>query len=115
MTPPPRLFELRTYQAAPGKSKALGERFRTHTVALFARHGMEVVGFWVPRQADGTPTNQLVYLLAFADREMATAAWDAFRADPDWLSAKADSERDGSLTTSVESVYLDPTDYSPMT
>jgi hypothetical protein len=114
MTPPPRIFELRTYQAVPGRAEALAERFRAHTLGLFARHGMELVGFWVPRQADGTPTEQLVYLLAFPDREAASASWDAFRADPDWVSAKADSEPNGPLTASIESVFLDPTDYSPL-
>jgi hypothetical protein len=115
MSATPRVFELRTYQAAPGRAAALHDRFRTHTLGLFARHGIEVVGFWVPRGADGTPTDRLVYLLAFADRAAATAAWDAFRADPDWVAAKAGSEQDGSLTTSIESVFLDPTDYSPLT
>jgi hypothetical protein len=31
----PRVFELRTYYAAPGKMKALHERFRTHTNKCF--------------------------------------------------------------------------------
>jgi hypothetical protein len=115
VTTPSRVFELRTYQAGPGQASALNDRFRTHTLGLFARHGMEVIGFWVPREADGTPTDRLVYLLAFADREAAAAAWEAFRVDPDWVAAKADSERDGPLAVSIESVWLDPTDYSPLT
>lgn len=108
-----RLFELRTYHAAPGKLDALHARFRDHTVGLFAKHGITVVGFWTPDGQEG-PDGTLVYLLAFDDRDAADAAWDAFRADPVWIAARADSERDGPLTSSIESVYLHPTDYSPL-
>ena len=34
--------------------------------------------------------------------------------DPEWVAAKKASEADGSLTVKVESVYMAPTDYSPM-
>lgn len=114
MTATSRVFELRTYQAAPGKLDALEARFRDHTVALFARHGMDVVGFWVPLDGDGRPTETLVYLLAFDDRAAADRAWGAFREDPDWIKARADSEVDGRLTSSVESVFMTATDYSPL-
>ena len=33
---------------------------------------------------------------------------------PDWVAAKKASEVNGSLTSKVESVYLTPTDYSPL-
>jgi hypothetical protein len=61
---PNRLFELRTYHAAPGKLAALQARFANHTLGLFARHGLTVVGFWVARDANGQPGDDLVYLLA---------------------------------------------------
>src|SRR5262245_6925047 len=35
-----RVFELRTYYAAPGKLNDLHARFRDHTMALFEKHGM---------------------------------------------------------------------------
>jgi hypothetical protein len=43
-----RCFELRTYYATPGKLEELHARFRNHTLKLFKKHGMEVVGFWGP-------------------------------------------------------------------
>ena len=109
-----RLFELRTYHAAPGKLDALQARFANHTLSLFAKHGLTVVGFWVARDADGQPGDDLVYILAFQDSEAREQAWEAFRADPDWLKARADSEADGPLVLSLESVFLDPTSYSPL-
>jgi len=109
-----RVFELRTYHTPPGKMPALHARFRDHSIALFERHGMKVVGFWVPTDADKGSADTLVYVLAHQSRAAADASWAAFRADPEWVKVKAESEKDGSLTTKVESVFMSPTDYSPM-
>ena len=40
-----RVYELRTYYAAPGKLDALNARFRDHTCKLFEKHGMTNVGY----------------------------------------------------------------------
>ena len=93
---------------------ALQARFANHTLSLFAKHGLTVVGFWVARDADGQPGNDLVYLLAFPDSQAREQSWEAFRVDPDWLKARTESEADGPLLNSLESVLLDPTSYSPM-
>ena len=108
-----RVFELRTYHAAQGKMDALNARFRDHTNALFKKHGMEIIGFWQPadpKEADKT----LIYILAYPSKEAADKSWKAFREDPDWIRAKKDSEKDGVLVDKVESVYMSPTDYSPI-
>ena len=112
--PDPRVFELRTYHAAPGKFEALHARFRDHTNAFFKKHGMTVVGFWVPTDADKGSADTLVYVLAFKDRAAATAAWRAFGTDPEWVKVRDESQKDGSLTTKIESVFMAPTDYSPL-
>ena len=110
------VFELRTYVAAPGKLDALHARFRNHTLALFRKHGMEVVGFWVPLDKDKEVEagNTLVYILAFKSRAAAADAWKAFVADPAWVSAKKASEVDGPLVARLESVFFAGTDYSPL-
>jgi hypothetical protein len=110
---PARVFEMRTYYAHPGKMQALHERFRKHTCKLFEKHGMTLVGFWSPidqKEAE----NKMVYILAFPSRAAAKKAWDGFRNDPDWKTAKDASEKDGPLVAKVESVYLNATDYSPV-
>jgi hypothetical protein len=107
-------FELRTYLTAPGKLAALNTRFRDHTCALFQKHGMTLVGFWTPAPGQPGADNTLIYLLQHASKEAAEASWKAFRADPEWIKAKAASEVDGSLTEKVEGLGLLPTDYSPM-
>jgi hypothetical protein len=108
-----RVYELRTYTAAPGKFDALNKRFRDHTVKLFSKHGMQHVGYWTPADAP-LSENTLIYVISHASREAAKKSWDAFRSDPEWIKARDESQKDGSLTTKVESVYLNPTDYSPI-
>ena len=108
-----RVFEMRTYYAAPGKMKALHARFRDHTCGLFKKHDIELVGFWSPIDAKEAE-QKMVYVLAYPSKEAADKAWQAFRADPAWLKAKGDSEVGGKLVERLESVFLDPTDYSPL-
>ena len=108
-----RVFEMRTYYAAPGKMKALHDRFRNHTNKLFEKHGMTLVGFWSPTDAKEAEL-KMIYILAYPSKEAADKAWKAFREDPDWLKAKAASEKDGKLVDKVESVFMNATDYSPI-
>ncbi len=105
------IYELRTYEAAPGKMQALNARFRDHTMGLFERHGMQVVGFWT--YAHGGWSNRLVYMMAFDDMADRDAKWAAFGADEDWQRARAESESDGPLASRIRSEILRPTDYSP--
>ena len=108
-----RIFELRTYHTHPGKLPDLQARFRDHTRALFEKHGMENVGYFVP--ADGQAAqNTLVYLLAHPSREAATASWDAFKSDPEWIAVRDRSEENGPIIDHLDSVFLDPTDYSAL-
>src|SRR5438132_10388752 len=92
----PRVFEMRTYYAAPGKMQALHTRFRDHTCKLFEKHGMTIIGFWSPIDAKEAET-KLVYILAYPSKEAADKSWKAFRADPDWNTAREASEKDGKL------------------
>lgn len=106
------IYELRTYDAAPGKMAALQARFRDHTTGSFERHGMQIIGFWT--YAHGGWSNQLVYLLAFEDLADRDAKFAAFGADPDWQKARVASEAEGPLTVRIRSDLLRPTDYSPL-
>ncbi|MBI3208227.1 MAG: NIPSNAP family protein [Candidatus Solibacter usitatus] len=108
-----RVYELRTYTANDGKLGDLQSRFRNHTMAIFEKHGMKNVWYGVPQDGP-TKDNTLTYLLSFESRDQAKQAWAAFRDDPDWKKAAAASEVNGRLVKKVESVYFDPTDYSPL-
>jgi hypothetical protein len=111
--PAGKVYELRVYHVNPDKLEALHARFRDHTCKLFQKHGIEVIGFWTPTAGEEAK-NTLYYLLAFPSAEAQKAAWQAFRDDPDWKQAKADSEKEGVLVNKVDSTNLKATDYSPM-
>ena len=109
-----RCFEMRTYYAAPGKLEELNKRFREHTCALFKKHGMENIGYWIPTDPNKGGDNTLVYIIAHKSREEAKKSWAAFGADPEWKKVQQESEANGRLVTKVESVFLGATDYSPV-
>lgn len=106
-----QVFELRTYTTHPGRLDALTRRFRDHTTRLFEKHGMVNIGYWVA-QDEPLSENTLIYVLSYPSREAATEAWEAFRADPEWRRVSEESQRDGPIVESVESVFMDPTDFS---
>jgi len=112
---PARVFELRIYQASPGKLDNLLARFRDHTTALFKRHGMEQFGYFVPTEKKDGAGEKLIYILTHKDAEACAASFKAFRSDPEWVKVKAESEVAGPLTVKdgVQSVLMAPTDFSP--
>jgi NIPSNAP protein len=108
-----KVFEMRTYTANDGKLEALQARFRNHTTKLFKKHGMTNIGYWTPVD-EPLSRNTLVYILAHSNREAAKKSWDGFRSDPDWKKAAQESEVNGKLVSKVDTLFLEPTDYSPM-
>ena len=108
-----RIYELRTYTATEGHLKDVLARFRNHTTKLLEKHGMTNIGYWVP--ADGpTSGNTLIYIVSHRSREAAKASWDAFRADPDWIKVREESEKNGKIVEKVVSVFMTPTDFSKL-
>lgn len=109
----PRIYELRTYTTNEGKLDDLHARFSNHTNGLFVRHGITLIGYWTHAEGDAAD-NTLVYLIAHEDSDSAKASWRAFGSDEEWRKAYADSRKDGALVNHIESLYLIPTDYSPL-
>jgi len=108
-----RVFELRTYTAPEGKLADLNARFRNHTMRIFERHGMKNVGYWVPQDAP-TKDNTLIYIISHASRDAAKKSWADFAADPEWKKVSAESQVNGRIVSGLVSVFMDPTDYSPI-
>jgi hypothetical protein len=107
------VYELRIYTTLEGKLPTLLARFRDHTVKLFEKHGIENVGYWVPADPPKSQ-NTLCYILKHKSREAATASWDAFRKDPEWLKVRKESEASGKIVDKVESLFMIPTDFSKL-
>jgi NIPSNAP len=109
-----RVFELRTYYTNEGKLDDLHKRFRDHTCKLLKKHGAELIGFWTPLDEENGKGGKLVYLVAFPSRDAAKKTWEAFGKDPEWMKVYEESHKNGKLVKKVESVYMEPTDYSEL-
>jgi NIPSNAP protein len=104
------VYELRTYTASPGKMPELQKRFRDHTIRIFEKHGIKSIGYWVPEKQPDT----LIYLVVHKSRKDANKNWAGFATDPEWQHVYRESQKNGSLTTKVERVYMSPTDFSAL-
>lgn len=108
-----KVYELRTYTAPEGKLGDLHARFRNHTMRIFDKHGMKSVAYFAPQDAP-LSQNTLIYILEHPSRDEAKKHWAEFQADPEWQKVSAESQKDGRIVTKVDSVFMTPTDYSPM-
>lgn len=111
-----RYVAMRIYTVPEGKLDVLLTRFRDHAVRLFERHGLQSIGYWTARDdsAAADAPDKVVYLLAAPSREHYLENWRAFRADPEWLAARRESERGGRLVLTHEEVELTCVDFSPI-
>jgi hypothetical protein len=108
-----RVYELRTYHCYDGKLETLKANFRDFDIRILKRHGIESIGYWVP-QDPALASNTLIYVVVHPSRAEADKNWAEFSKDPEFLKLAAESMKDGPIVQKVESVYLDPTDFSPL-
>lgn len=107
------IWEERVYRAKDVRTAArVNQRFTEHTVHLFEKHGITPVAFW--NVIIGADQPSLYYLVRYDDLAQRQPAWAAFRSDPDWQKAYAESEADGPLLLRTTSTLLMPTPFSPM-
>jgi hypothetical protein len=110
---PRHVYELRLYHVHGDKMDALKARFADHTDAIFKRHNMKSVGYWVPEDAPASQ-NLFVYILEHPSRMEAEKNWAAFQADPEWQKVKAESEKNGPLVDKIDHYFMDPTSFSAL-
>jgi len=106
-----RTFELRTYYILPGRKDELIKRFHDHSLKLLSKQGIQHVAYWTTVESSGAEP-RLIYMVAFPSEESGKKSWEAFRQDPNWIKAKAASEKDHQLVEKVESVFLKPLPFS---
>jgi len=108
-----RVYELRTYHCFDGKLETLKANFRDFDIRILKRHGIESVGYWVP-QDPALAGNTLIFMLVHPSRAAADKNWAEFVSDPEFKKLAAESMKDGPIIQKVESIYLDPADFSPL-
>jgi hypothetical protein len=111
-----RVWELRIYTASANNQANLLSRFRDHTMKIFERYGMTNMIYWTPTDAAQGSEKMLYYFLTHPSEAIGKSAFDRFREDQEWVRVRKESEvrGGGSLTTKVESIYMYPTDFSPI-
>lgn len=107
------VYELRIYHTPEGKLESLLARFRDPERKIFERHGMHCVAFWTATD-EPLKGRTLIYMLRHKSREIANENWKAFRADPEWVKVKAETEANGPLVEKSESTFMSLTDFSPV-
>ena len=105
------IYEWRVYEIPPGKMANINNRFANITLKLFQKHGIKVIGFW---DAIVGQSNTLYYMITFNDMTHREKAWNAFASDPEWIKARAETEKDGPIISRVYNMLLRPTSYSPL-
>ncbi|MGH6727538.1 MAG: NIPSNAP family protein [Pseudolabrys sp.] len=106
------IHEMRHYICVPGRLPALLKRFETKTLPLWKKHDINPIAFWTVLIGDGN--NELFYLLAWSSLAEREKKWNGFMSDPEWISARADSEKDGPILATINNKILVPTAFSSM-
>ena len=110
-----RCFEIRMYTVDPSRDgvgqfkggiNELHQRFREKEVALFTKHGAEILGVW---QRLDDP-NTLVWMLAYRDRAHREEVWAAFNKDPEWTALRTKYF----VPLKANTFMMSASDYSPM-
>jgi len=104
------IYESRVYRCVPGRLPALLKRFETITLKLFEKHGIRQAGFFTT--LIGESNQELTYFLAWESLAEREKKWTAFQADPEWITARAQTEADGQIVGNIVSQLLVPTAFS---
>jgi hypothetical protein len=105
------IYEMRSYEAMPGKHRSVVARFANVTHDLFVKYGFRPIGYWTEYVGDNAKFH---YMLAWEDDAERRAKWAEFREDPVRAKAFAETEKDGPIVARVRNWIWEPTSFSPL-
>jgi NIPSNAP len=104
-------FELRVYTAQPGKRDALAARFASRTAAIYARHGITNVGYWIPQQSDKelgiSAEDTFIYMRGYPSREERDERLKAAHDDPEFADVVTNQESNPDTKLIVKAHNID--------
>ena len=104
-------YELRVYTAQPGKRDALAARFASRTAAIYARHGITNVGYFIPLQSDPelgiSAENTFIYMRGYPSREERDKRLTAAHDDPEFAEVVTNQERNPATKLIVKAHNID--------
>ncbi|MSQ88051.1 MAG: NIPSNAP family protein [Betaproteobacteria bacterium] len=106
------IHEMRVYRCMPGRLPDLNKRFETITLKMWEKHGIRPVGFWTT--VVGESNQDLHYMLEWKDLAERERVFGGFMIDPEWLQARAETEKNGPLVANITNTILAPTVYSKL-
>lgn len=107
-------FELRVYTAQPGKRDALAARFARRTAAIYARHGITNVGYWIPQQSDPvlgiSAENTFIYMRGYPSKAERDKRLAAAHDDPEFgeVVTKQEQNPDTKLIVKAHNIDMLP-------
>jgi hypothetical protein len=105
-----KIYEMRVYRCLPGRLPNLLKRFENHTLKLWEKHGIRQAGFFTT--LIGQSNQELTYFLMWESLVEREQKWTAFQNDPEWISTRAETEKDGQIVENIASQILTPTAFS---
>ncbi len=96
-------FEMRTYTVHDGKMPDLIQRFQNHTRALFTKHGIENVAYFLSEEE---LQKKLTFILGYPSASERDIRWNNFANDPEWKAVAAASEANGKIVQKVDQVFM---------
>ena len=105
-----RTFELRVYTVEKGKQAAVNAVVAKIGTKYMAKHGIEMLGAFVPADA---ADERVILLLAHKDRAGFDANQTSLQADEGLRTEVTAAMKDGPIITSIARFPLAATDYSP--
>jgi hypothetical protein len=115
----PGFYELRVYTALPGKRDALAERFASRTAAIYARHGITNVGYWIPQESDSdlgiSAENTFIYIRGYPSKEERDKRLRARADDPEFTEVVRKAEGNPATKLIAKSHNIDMVPHGPYT
>jgi hypothetical protein len=115
----PGFYELRIYKAQPGKRDALAARFASRTAAVYARHGITNVGYWIPKETDKElgidAEDTFIYIRGYPSKEERDKRLKAAHDDPEFAEVVVKAERDPGTRLIVKAHNIDMAPSGPQT
>ena len=104
-------YELRIYTAQPGKRDALAARFASRTAAIYARHGITNVGYWIPKESDPelgiSAENTFIYIRGYPSKEERDKRLNAAHDDPEFAQVVTKQEANPATKLIVKAHNID--------
>src|SRR2546428_10981265 len=104
-------YELRVYTAKPGKRDALAARFASRTAAIYARHGITNVGYWIPQQSDPevgvSAENTFIYVRGYPSKAERDKRLTAAHDDPEFAEVVRKQEQSAETKLIVKTHNID--------